>query len=158
MKKILLIVLPILFCCQALYADRNDGVYAYLQGDYQTAYNVMISLANTSDDKLAQYYLGVMYMQGQGVSRDYIVASEWLRKASKQGLASAMYKLAELYSKGQGVPQDIEFAYIWYSVAATHGHQKSIDILESVKSRLSTEELAASKQSVAEYIREFGAK
>ncbi len=158
MKKIYCVIFLMLLGVQTALADRNDGAYAYLQGDYETAYNTMISLANTSDDKIAQYYLGVMYMKGQGVEQDYEKAGEWFRKASKQGLPVAMYKLAGLYTKGNGVPKDLEFAYIWYSVAAVHEHEKSINMIEKAKSNLSSEELASANQLVAEYVEKYGPK
>jgi len=158
MKKIYCVIFLMLLGVQTAYADRNDGAYAYLQGDYETAYNTMISLANTSDDEIAQYYLGVMYMKGQGVEQDFEKAGEWFRKASEQGLSVAMYKLAGLYTKGKGVPKDLEFAYVWYSVAAVHEHQKSINMIEKAKSNLSSEELASANQLIAEYVEKYGPK
>ena len=158
MKKIYSIIFLMLLGVQTAHADRNDGAYAYLQGDYETAYNTMISLANTSEDPIAQYYLGVMYMKGQGVEQDFEQAGEWFRKASEQGLAVAMYKLAKLYTKGEGVPKDMEFAYVWYSVAAVHEHEKSINMIEKAKSNLSSEELTSANQLVAEYVEKYGPK
>ncbi len=158
MKKVCYAILLILLSVQTIFADRNDGAYAYLQGDYETAYNVMISLANVSDDKIAQYYLGVMYMEGQGVKQDYEEAGKWLRKASKQGLAAAMYKLAHLYTKGKGVPKDLEFAYVWYRVGATYNHQKSINMIDEARSKLSDENLASANQLIAEYVEKYGSK
>ena len=158
MKKIYCVIFLMFLGIQTAHADRNDGAYAYLQGDYETAYNTMISLANTSDDKIAQYYLGVMYMKGQGVEQDYEKAGEWFRKASEQGLAVAMYKLANLYTKGEGVPKDLEFAYVWYSVAAVQEHQKSINILNKARAKLSNEELTSANQLVAEYVEKYGPK
>ena len=158
MKKIYCVIFLLLLGVQTAHADRNDGAYAYLQGDYETAYNTMISLAKTSDDKIAQYYLGVMYMKGQGVEQDFEKAGEWFRKASEQGLAVAMYKLAGLYTKGEGLPKDLEFAYVWYSVGAVHNHQKSINMVEKAKSSLSSEELASANQLVAEYVEKYGPK
>ena len=158
MKKIYSVIFMMLLGVQTVLADRNDGAYAYLQGDYETAYNTMISLANTSDDKIAQYYLGVMTMKGQGVEQDYEQAGEWFRKASEQGLAVAMYKLADLYTKGNGVPKDLEFAYVWYSVGAVHKHEKSMNMIEKAKSNLSSEELASANQLIAEYVEKYGPK
>ena len=158
MKRIFYVIFIMLMSAQTALADRNDGAYAYLQGDYETAYNTMISLAKTSEDKIAQYYLGIMYMKGQGVEQDYEKAGEWFRKASEQGLAVAMYKLAELYTEGKGVPKDLEFAYIWYSVGAVHNHKKSINSVEKAKSRLSSEEISSANQLVAEYVEKYGPK
>ena len=64
MKKFYLVLL-LLFSAPVVYADFNDGVVAYLMGDYETAYNTMMSLTDASDNGLPQYYLGVMYMKGQ---------------------------------------------------------------------------------------------
>lgn len=155
MKIIYSTILLVLFMHSA-YADRNDGVYAYMQGDYDTAYNIMISLAKTSEDRIAQYYLGVMYMKGQGVEQDYATAGEWFRQASKHGLAAAMHKLANLYTQGKGVPKDLEFAYIWQSVAAEHGHTRSIATIDRLKNKLSEQELIAANQLITEYIDKYG--
>lgn len=158
MKRIYCVIFLMLLGIQTALADLNDGTYAYLQGDYETAYNTMISLAKTSEDKIAQYYLGIMYMKGQGVEQDYEKAGEWFRKASEQGLAVAMYKLAGLYTEGKGVPKDLEFAYVWYSVGAVHNHQKSINIVDEAKAKLSSEELISANQLVAEYVEKYGPK
>ncbi|MEM6998969.1 MAG: sel1 repeat family protein, partial [Pseudomonadota bacterium] len=71
MKKISLLfifILPIL--SMNVRADFNDGVVTYLMGDYDKAFTTMQSLAETSDHGFAQYYLGMMYMKGQGVEQD----------------------------------------------------------------------------------------
>ena len=44
----------------------------------------------------AQYNLGVMYANGEGVPRDQAKAVEWLQKAAKQGLAKAQEALRRL--------------------------------------------------------------
>ena len=41
----------------------------------------------------AQYNLGAMCANGQGVSKDYIEAVKWLRKAAEQGHAEAQFRL-----------------------------------------------------------------
>lgn len=157
MKPLYFIVLLMLSSTmQVAYADINNGIYTYLKGDYETAYHTMIALANTSENKIAQYYLGVMYLKGQGTEKNYQLAGEWLRKASENGLPAAMYKLARLYTEGKGVPKDLEFAYIWYNVAVAHEHKKSIASIDGVKSRLSDEELNSANQLIADYIRRYG--
>lgn len=156
MKKIYSSILAILLTAfQYAYADRNSAIYAYLQGDYESAFNSMISLAKTAEDDIAQYYIGVMYMEGQGIEQDYTLAGEWLRKASEQGLTAAMYRLAQLYAGGLGVPKDLEFAYIWYSVAAAHQHKKSIDAITRVKGRLSEEQLLSAAPLIDKYVNEY---
>ena len=158
MKKVYPVIFLMFLAVQSAHADRNDGTYAYLQGDYETAYNIMISLAKTSEDRIAQYYLGMMYMRGQGIEQDYKEASEWFRKAAEQSFAVAMYKLAEFYTEGKGVPKDLEFAYVWYSVGAAHNHEKSMNSVEKAKSRLASDELASANNLIAEYVEKYGPK
>jgi TPR repeat protein len=70
----------------------------------------------------AQYNLGSMYLEGQGVLEDYAEAAKWYRKAAKQGDAHAQYNLGLMYEKGQGVRQDDAQAAKWFREAAEQGH------------------------------------
>jgi TPR repeat protein len=159
MKKVYFVLLFMLLGISAARADFNDGVVAYLMGDYEKAYNTMISLAKTDDkDALAQYYLGVMYMKGQGVEQDYKQAGEWLRKASENRLPQAQYKLANLYTEGKGVPRDYEFAYLWYSAGAAHNHALSKNAVDNAKARLSESELKEAEKLIPEFIGKYGPK
>ena len=139
-------------------ADFNDGVVAYLMGDYDKAFTTMQSLAETSDHGFAQYYLGMMYMKGQGVEQDYKNASNWFRKASEKSIPQAQYKLGDLYFKGRGVPKDYEFAYVWFSVGASHKHQLSMNAVNKAKAKLSDEELKEADKLIATYIKKYGPK
>ena len=145
MKKIRpLLFLLIYTVTTAVRADFNDGVVAYLMADYEKAFTTMQSLAETSDHGFAQYYMGMMYLKGQGVDQDYEAASNWFRKASEKNIPQAQYKLGDLYFKGRGVPKDYEYAYIWYSVGASHKHELSEKSVKKAKNKLSDEELKLS--------------
>jgi len=52
----------------------------------------------------AQYKLGQMYDDGEGVQQDHEEAAKWLRKAADQGHAAALNRLAFMYFLGLGVP------------------------------------------------------
>jgi hypothetical protein len=159
MKKVYLVFLLMLLGINTARADFNDGVVAYLMGDYEKAYNTMVSLAKTNDkDGLAQYYLGMMYLKGQGVAQDYKEAGEWFRKASENRLPQAQYKLANLYTEGKGVPKDYEFAYLWYSTGAAHNHALSKKAVENAKARLSESELKEAQKLLTEFIEKYGPK
>ena len=66
----------------------------------------------------AQFNLGVMYDNGQGVLQDYTEAVTWFRKAADQGHAPAQADLGVMYAHGQGVPQDYVQAHKWFNLAA----------------------------------------
>ena len=157
MKKIS----PIIFLLLTLFtttarADFNDGVVAYLMGDYEKAFTTMQSLAETADHGYAQYYLGMMYMKGQGVEQDYKSAGEWFRKASEKNIPQAQYKLGDLYFKGRGVPKDYEFAYVWFSVGASHQHKLSMNAIDKAKEKLSEDELTEANKLIATYVEKYG--
>ena len=64
----------------------EDGASAYKRGDYATTLRLWRPLAEQGD-AYAQFSLGAMYDEGQGVPQNYAVAVEWFRKAADQGLA-----------------------------------------------------------------------
>lgn len=158
MKKFIAVILLSLSFIRLAYADFNDGVMAYLMGQYETAYNTMRSLAETADHAYAQYYVGMMYLNGQGVEQSYEEAGKWFRKAAEHGIPQAQYKLGYLYSKGQGLPKDLEYAYAWYRVGATRNHQKSINSIAEVKTQLTDEELNEAEKLSLDLIQQYGPK
>ena len=77
----------------------------------------MVTLGNPGN-AAAQFNLGVMYHDGQGVPQDYAEAVKWYRIAAEQGHPSSQYNLGVMYDKGEGLPQDYVQAHRWYNLAA----------------------------------------
>jgi TPR repeat protein len=50
----------------------------------------------------AQYYVGMMYLEGRGVAQDEAQAVPWLKKAAEQGHAAAQSRLEQMSDKGKG--------------------------------------------------------
>src|SRR5690242_10302441 len=94
-------------------------------------------------DAGAQFELGLLYYQGNGVTRDYSEAARWLRKADEQGdtLNSAAL-LGTMYYEGRGVPQDYEEVYFWLSLAAVSGGAEATSARNRAAQKLSPEALA----------------
>ncbi len=76
-------------------------------------------------DVNAQVHLGVIYLTGDGVTKDDAEAVKWLRKAADQDSPLAERYLAEMYFKGRGVPADNEQAAKWLRLAAEQGDAQS---------------------------------
>ena len=55
---------------------------------------------------LAQTKLGLMFMKGKGVPKDFRQAKHWLELAAEQGTAEAQTALGWLYLVGIGVAKD----------------------------------------------------
>jgi TPR repeat protein len=118
MKTLLLSIL--LFCTQPALADFAKGLGAYLEGDYATAMQEFRPLAEQGH-ALAQFSLGVMYNNGQGVTKGYKTAVKYFTLAAEQGHAGAQSNLGVMYEKGQGVTQDYKTAVKYYTLAAEQG-------------------------------------
>ena len=69
-------------------ADFDDGVAAYSQGDFDAARAAFEPLAGT--DRRAQFYLGRMYLRGEGVTADEARGLALLERAAERGEAAAM--------------------------------------------------------------------
>ena len=101
--------------------DFQKGYAAYQAGDFATAIQELTPLAEVGNAS-AQYYLGNIYSDGQGVPQDNAEAVQWYRLAADQGNAFAQYNLGNMYINGQGVPQDPAEAVKWFRLAAEQGY------------------------------------
>lgn len=120
----LLKLLLVVFVCAAgpaVAGPYEDGNAAYQKGDHSTALRLWRPLAEQGDAR-AQFSLGFMYRNGQGVPQDDAAAMSWYRKAADQGHADAQYNLGIMYGFGRGVPQDNTAALSWFRKAADRGN------------------------------------
>jgi TPR repeat protein len=69
----------------------------------------------------AQFELGRIYGNGDGVPQDYQAAINWLEEAARQNHAKAQESLGSIYANGVGVKQDFPSARSWYMKAARNG-------------------------------------
>lgn len=75
-------------------ADYAEGAAAYERGDYALAARELGPPAEAGDAD-AQYYLGTLYAEGLGVSRDAVRAHAWLSCAAKGGRGERAAELRE---------------------------------------------------------------
>jgi TPR repeat protein len=66
----------------------------------------------------AQWKLGALFQEGDGVPRNLEIAASMFRRAADQGYADAQNSLATMYIAGLGVKQDSKEAIKWYRKAA----------------------------------------
>ncbi|WP_118808409.1 tetratricopeptide repeat protein [Haemophilus haemolyticus] len=101
----------------------QQGFSAYEKGDYKTALNLWLPLAQQGNMN-AQYNLGLMYENGNGVKQSDFEAVKWYRKAAEQGESSSQFNLGVKYYKGEGVKQDKIQAKKWFGKACDNGETK----------------------------------
>ena len=65
--------------------------------------------------------VGDAYLNGEGVERDFTLASEYYTKASTSGDPVAAYNLSLLYYDGRGVQQDLKLCRSHALKAAEEG-------------------------------------
>jgi hypothetical protein len=104
------------------------GMEALMNGDYAEAYHHWIPLAELGYAE-AQYHIGWLYANGNGLAVDIRKALHWWQQAAAQGHADAQFAVGLAYTTGEGMKKDIDQAVKWYLTAAHQGHQDARDIL-----------------------------
>jgi len=115
------VISVVMLATSAFAQDYQKGLEAAQSGDFATALQEWRPLAEQGHAD-AQYNLGIMYDNGQGVSQDYVEAAKWWRLAAEQGVAPAQYNLGLMYYFGEGLPQDYAEAERLYRLSAEQGH------------------------------------
>lgn len=135
----------------ATHGEPADPVKAYVQKDYATALKIWQSQAEYGDPG-AQFMLGMMNANGEGVPQDYREAMRWYRLSAERGHWGALHDIGILYANGQGVPQDFARAYMWFNLAAAatgddDGTRKMlIKSRDQEASRLTAEQVANAQE------------
>ena len=78
------VISVVMLATSAFAQDLNKAVDAYNAGDYDTALQEWRLLAEQGD-ALAQFILGDMYYNGQGVLQDNVLAHMWLNLGAVNG-------------------------------------------------------------------------
>ena len=103
------------------WADFKAGMDAYLRSDYTTALREWQPLAEQGQ-AVAQYNLGLLYANGQGVTKDDAKARQWYEKAAVQGHTEAQVNLGVLLMYARGGQQDYKMAVYYLRLAANQGN------------------------------------
>jgi len=131
------------------WAGYQEGIDAYKRGDYDTAMTEWRSLAEQGDAE-AQWFLGSMYYQGEGVPQDDQEAVRWYRQAADQGDAYAQNTLGYMYHDGKGVQKDSIQAYMWWVLSAEQGFRLAKESLETVEKKMTPAQLAVAQRLARE--------
>jgi predicted aspartyl protease len=130
MKKILILVLLILFCTGPVWCGE---------------FEINLELAGRGEVQ-AQSLVGYAYLIGLGVTQNYTKAAYWYKKAAKQGNAEAQYNLGVMYYNGDGVEQNYKLSYVWDSLAAAQGDKDAISSMAIGAKELSPQELSEAQE------------
>src|SRR5262245_5985466 len=91
------VVLLLVLCsfsakAQPSLSGSDDFLAAYARKDFKTALKLVRPMAEEGNT-YAQFTIGKMFANGEGVNKDYQKAALWYQKAAEQGMALAQYQL-----------------------------------------------------------------
>ena len=113
-------VFAVLICASlSSAAGLKSAKRAYDQKDYANAFNEFRPMAEQGNTE-AQFYVGKMYMMGQGVLKDEDEAIKWFRVSADKGNADAQFFLGSYYLLPH---RDIAEGAKWLRLSADQGQQ-----------------------------------
>ena len=106
-------------------ASTASAIRDYEKGDYESAL-AEFQAQSEKDDAQAIFYVGLMYMNGQGCTRQPMEATRLFQKAAYLGSTDAALALAAAFREGLGVKRDYAQALIWEREAAKAGSAQAL--------------------------------
>ena len=145
MRRVFLGMAFVVLLAAQSQSSFQDGLLAYHRGDHAVAMEIWRPLAN-SGDASAQYMVGFLYAQGEGVVANSGKAAKWYHKAADQGDPDAQMNLGLMYVNGVGVKKSYVSAYKWFALAYLHYpagdyRDDAFRNRENVASLMSTEQI-----------------
>ena len=93
-------------------------------------------------DAAAQFNLGAMYTNGQGVRKDEAEAVRWFRMAAEQGDDIGQFSLGTMYAVGQGVRKDSVLAHMWLNIAGANGNEAAREFRDNLEDDMTRAEIS----------------
>ena len=103
-------------------------------------------LAANQGHVLAQYNLGIIYSNGNGVAPDDTEAARWYELAAQQGYVLAQSSLGLQYSAGRGVSRDPVRALMWLNLAAARGDKRAATVRDEITLTMTPVEIAEARK------------
>jgi uncharacterized protein len=122
------------------------GIPNYIKPDAVHAYEIFNYSATYFGDPDAQYHLGRMYLDGQGVGKNTKQAVRWLFAAANKGQYQAQAVFGALLFKGQSVARDAARGLMWLILArdaATLEETWITDLHDAASKQATADELEA---------------
>jgi uncharacterized protein len=132
------------------FADFQAGLDAYQKGDYVAAAKEWQPLADQGDP-VAQYNLGLLFLDGHGVPQSPAQAVDWFRRAAEQGYAPAQHNLGAMYGSGQGIKRDYVQAYKWLNLCAAKGYAGCASQRDLIAKKLKGPQLAEAQRLATDF-------
>lgn len=103
---------------------QEDALEMYLSENYASAFQLYEKLSRTGNP-IAEFYLGIMYLEGFGVNKNKLKAMEYFNKSANQNNSDAQFNLYLMYDKGETEYPDKNKALFWLIKSAENGNSKA---------------------------------
>ena len=157
---------------ESVARSRADAVAGHAEAQFGLAFSLAAGPQNYAEaaewyfkaadqnHRMAQFNLGQMFAQGQGVTRNEATAVMWFRRAANGGDAGAQFNLADRYGRfsmhGPEVDESesrIE-SYKWFKLAAAQGYGDALARSDTATLRMTHEEVAEGNRRVTQFCEE----
>jgi len=122
--KIIIFTAVILGVTMSAFADLENGIKAYNEGNFDTA-RIEFSKAARKNDPKGKHLLASLYYQGHGVKKDLKKAVALFTEAAEGNYGPSQANLGLMYHNGDGVTPDMKKAIHYYEAAANKGDLQS---------------------------------
>jgi exopolysaccharide production negative regulator len=101
----------------ALGLSYLEGIPGVLKTNPIIAHELFHDAASSYPDPEAQYYLGLLYLEGRGVPKDAITAARWLALSASNNGHRAQALLGAMLFKGEQVERQAGRGLFWLTIA-----------------------------------------
>ncbi len=110
-------------------------------------------------DPEAQFVLGTIYRDGQGVEQDLEETLKWWQTAAELGYVDAQFALGNIHSGGYGVIKNYVLSYMWFDITAERSDSALLKPIalsnrDALVPRMTADEVARAKRMSAEWLAE----
>jgi TPR repeat protein len=126
-------------------------------GDYAQAME-WYSKAAGQNHRLAQFNLGLMYAQGQGVEKNETTAVTWIQRAAQGGDAGAQFNLGDrcgrsiAHGADSTAPELRIESYKWFKLSAAQGYGPAMARCDAATMRMTREEVSEGNRRVTGFV------
>ena len=107
--------------------------------------------SGVDSDAVTQFFIGLIYDNGEGVPENNAEAMKWFRKAAEQGHADAQSYLGLMYTEYTGVPEDYVKTYMCLSLASAQGDKGAARNLDIIKRQMTPEDISKTQALASEW-------
>ena len=145
--------MAILVLAVPVWADAFDDAFnKYNSGAFGAALTLLTPLAE-DDDIRAQYLLGRIYSEGEGVAKNDKEGAKWYRLAADRGDIVSQLALGSMYVNGRGVERNFVRAYSWLTIVSKNGNRdmtnQALEVRDLIEQLMSLQQIKQAESFAA---------